>query len=94
MLKDRCISVGFGVVAVFMVAHHNNARFGAMRCTILVGIDNEDAHGRKGFRNEAPAMEVEVGFLVDPVKDLVAIKSHFFFFVGGKPGVTIRVGGV
>ncbi len=93
-MKDRCVSIGFGLVTVFMVAQHNNAIFGAMRRTIFVGLDNEDTHRKKGLRNEAHATEVEVGFLVNSVKDLVALKPPFFVPVGGKPGVTIRVGGV
>ena len=55
--------MGFVIVLALKVAQNNNSGFGAMRFTILIGLENKGAHGRYGFWYDVLSSEIEILFL-------------------------------
>jgi hypothetical protein len=44
VLENRGVALRFGVRAVLKVSQHNSAGFGAIRFSILIGLNHEDTH--------------------------------------------------
>ncbi len=81
MLKDRRVTRRLGVVTIFVVAKDHDSRFGTVGLAVLVGLDDEDAHGGQGFGNHALAAQREVRFLVNSFEYVVLFQPPFLLDV-------------
>jgi hypothetical protein len=81
LLKDRRVTRRLGVVTIFVVAKDHDPRFGTVGLAVLVGLDDEDAHGGQGFGNHALAAQREVRFLVNLLEYVVLFQPPFLLVV-------------